>query len=72
MIHTVARKKRKARARLLPFRLDVRTGGGPFIAESFHFEWDAAYERGLSIFGIEDGDPLPDGDDFIVREPVEG
>jgi len=22
----------------------------------------------LSIFGIEDGDPLPDGEDFIVME----
>ncbi len=51
-------------------RLDVRTDGGPFVPHSFHESFDAAFDQGLALFGIEDGDPLPAGSDFIVRPAV--
>lgn len=51
-------------------RLDVRTNGGPFVPHSFHESFAAAFDRGLALFGIEEGDPLPIGFDFIVRPAV--
>lgn len=66
----MAAQERRARVTVALRRLDVRRGGGPFVAHSFHRTFDEAFDRGLAVFGIEDGDALPAGDDFIVRDAV--
>lgn len=65
-----AQVRRRTGARAALLRLDVQRGGGPFVPDSFHETFDDAFDRGLAIFGVEDGDSLPAGNDFVVREPV--
>jgi hypothetical protein len=68
-VTAVTTQAARNRPRVRLYRLDVRRGGGPFVPESFHETFDAAYDRGLSCIGVSDGQWPAPGVDFIVREP---